>query len=79
VRLGNILLCHKIFRDDQEAYGVKDRLVRQMFNESKTTGREQVDVTGLINMHTEANQVTHGLYNYIGKPEKLLKNTLYFR
>jgi hypothetical protein len=50
-----------------------------MFNESKTTGREQVDVTGLINMHTEQTKSHMALYNYIGKPEKLLKNTLYFR
>jgi len=46
----------------------------QMFNsESKTTGREQADVTGLIGQYAQGNEPSHHmayLYNYIGKPEK---------
>ena len=46
----------------------------EMFNsESKTTGREQVDVTGLIGQYAQGNEPSHHmayLYNYIGKPEK---------
>ena len=46
----------------------------EMFNsESKTTGREQVDVTGLIGQYAHGNEPSHHvayLYNYIGKPEK---------
>jgi len=45
-----------------------------MFNsESKTTGREQVDVTGLIGQYAHGNEPSHHmtyLYNYVGKPEK---------
>ncbi len=46
----------------------------EMFNsESKTTGREQVDVTGLIGQYAHGNEPSHHmayLYNYVGKPEK---------
>jgi hypothetical protein len=45
-----------------------------MYNsESKTTGREQVDVTGLIGQYAHGNEPSHHmayLYNYVGKPEK---------
>jgi len=45
-----------------------------LFNaESKTTGREQVDVTGLIGQYAHGNEPSHHmayLYNYVGKPEK---------
>jgi hypothetical protein len=45
-----------------------------MFNsESKTTGREQADVTGLIGQYAHGNEPSHHmayLYNYVGKPEK---------
>ena len=45
-----------------------------MFNsESKTTGREQADVTGLIGQYAHGNEPSHHmtyLYNFIGKPEK---------
>jgi putative alpha-1,2-mannosidase len=46
-----------------EAYGGKDKFeakLDEMFNsESKTTGREQVDVTGLIGQYAHGNgQVT---------------------
>ena len=60
-----------------EAYGGKDKFeakLDEMFNsESKTTGREQVDVTGLIGQYAHGNEPSHHmayLYNYIGKPEK---------
>jgi hypothetical protein len=46
----------------------------QLFNSSsKTTGRDQADVTGLIGQYAHGNEPSHHaafLYNYIGKPEK---------
>ena len=60
-----------------EAYGGPDKFeakLDEMFNsESKTTGREQVDVTGLIGQYAHGNEPSHHmayLYNYVGKPEK---------
>ena len=60
-----------------EAYGGSEKFeakLDQMFNsESKTTGREQVDVTGLIGQYAQGNEPSHHmayLYNYVGKPEK---------
>jgi predicted alpha-1,2-mannosidase len=60
-----------------EAYGGKDKFeakLDEMFNsESKTTGREQADVTGLIGQYAHGNEPSHHmayLYNYVGKPEK---------
>jgi hypothetical protein len=45
--------------------------------ESKTTGPEQVDVTGLMYVHTETGKSPHGLYN--GKTrKKLLKKYIIF-
>jgi hypothetical protein len=59
------------------AYGGKQRFeakLDEMFSgESKTTGREQVDVTGLIGQYAHGNEPSHHmayLYNYVGKPEK---------
>lgn len=46
----------------------------EMFNApSKTTGREQADVTGLIGQYAHGNEPSHHmtyLYNFVGKPEK---------
>lgn len=63
-----------------EAYGGKEKFeakLDEMFNaESKTTGREQADVTGLIGQYAHGNEPSHHmayLYNYIGKPEKTEK------
>ena len=60
-----------------EAYGGKEKFeakIDEMFNsESKTTGREQADVTGLIGQYAHGNEPSHHmtyLYNYVGKPEK---------
>ncbi|WP_291108905.1 GH92 family glycosyl hydrolase [Flavobacterium sp. UBA6195] len=60
-----------------EAYGGREKFeakLDEMFNsESKTTGREQVDVTGLIGQYAHGNEPSHHmtyLYNYVGKPEK---------
>src|SRR6218665_642756 len=60
-----------------EAYGGKEKFeakLDEMFNaESKTTGREQVDVTGLIGQYAHGNEPSHHmtyLYNFVGKPEK---------
>lgn len=67
-----------------EAYGGKDKFeakLDEMFSaESKTTGREQVDVTGLIGQYAHGNEPSHHmayLYNYIGKPEKTNKMVHY--
>ena len=60
-----------------EVYGGKEKFeakLDEMFNsESKTTGREQADVTGLIGQYAHGNEPSHHmtyLYNYVGKPEK---------
>ncbi|NHM03521.1 GH92 family glycosyl hydrolase [Flavobacterium celericrescens] len=60
-----------------QAYGGKEKFeakLDEMFNsESKTTGREQVDVTGLIGQYAHGNEPSHHmayLYDYVGKPEK---------
>ena len=67
-----------------EAYGGREKFevkLDEMFNsESKTTGREQVDVTGLIGQYAHGNEPSHHmayLYNYIGKPKKT-KEKVYF-
>ena len=67
-----------------EAYGGNDKFeakLDEMFNSvSKTTGREQVDVTGLIGQYAHGNEPSHHmayLYNYIGKPEKTNEKVKY--
>ncbi len=67
-----------------QAYGGKEKFeakLDEMFNaESKTTGREQVDVTGLIGQYAHGNEPSHHmayLYNYIGKPEKTKEKVRY--
>ncbi|HLP63403.1 GH92 family glycosyl hydrolase [Flavobacterium sp.] len=67
-----------------EAYGGAAKFeakLDEMFNsESKTTGREQVDVTGLIGQYAHGNEPSHHmtyLYNYIGKPEKTNEKVKY--
>ena len=67
-----------------EAYGGKEKFeakLDKMFNsESKTTGREQVDVTGLIGQYAHGNEPSHHmayLYNYVGKPEKTKEKVKY--
>jgi predicted alpha-1,2-mannosidase len=67
-----------------EAYGGPAKFeakLDEMFNaESKTTGREQVDVTGLIGQYAHGNEPSHHmayLYNYIGKPEKTNEKVKY--
>jgi predicted alpha-1,2-mannosidase len=67
-----------------EAYGGNEKFeakLDEMFNsESKTTGREQVDVTGLIGQYAHGNEPSHHmayLYNYIGKPEKTTEKAQY--
>ena len=66
------------------AYGGNDKFeakLDEMFNsESKTTGREQVDVTGLIGQYAHGNEPSHHmayLYNYIRKPEKTTEKVHY--
>jgi predicted alpha-1,2-mannosidase len=67
-----------------EAYGGSEKFeakLDEMFNsESKTTGREQVDVTGLIGQYAHGNEPSHHmayLYNYVGKPEKTTEKVHY--
>lgn len=67
-----------------EAYGGKDKFetkLDEMFNsQSKTTGREQVDLTGLIGQYAHGNEPSHHiayLYNYIGKLEKTTEKVHY--
>ena len=67
-----------------DAYGGKEKFeakLDEMFNApSKTTGREQVDVTGLIGQYAQGNEPSHHmayLYNYIGKPEKTKEKVHY--
>jgi predicted alpha-1,2-mannosidase len=67
-----------------EAYGGPQKFeakLDEMFNsESKTTGREQVDVTGLIGQYAHGNEPSHHmayLYNYVGKPEKTKEKVHY--
>ena len=67
-----------------EAYGGNAKFeakLDEMFNaESKTTGRQQVDVTGLMGQYAHGNEPSHHmayLYNYIGKPEKTNEKVKY--
>jgi len=67
-----------------EAYGGKAKLeakLDEMFNsESKTTGREQADVTGLIGQYAHGNEPSHHiayLYDYVDKPEKTTEKVHY--
>ena len=66
------------------AYGGQDKFeakLDEMFtSESKTTGREQADVTGLIGQYAHGNEPSHHmayLYNYVGKPEKTSEKVHY--
>jgi hypothetical protein len=66
------------------AYGGKGKFeakLDEMFNsESKTTGREQADVTGLIGQYAHGNEPSHHmayLYNYVDKPEKTSEKVHY--
>lgn len=67
-----------------EAYGGPKKFeakLDEMFNaDSKTTGREQADVTGLMGQYAHGNEPSHHmayLYNYIGKPEKTKEKVHY--
>lgn len=60
-----------------EAYGGEvlfEQKLDEMFSATpQTTGREQVDITGLIGQYAHGNEPSHHmafLYDYIGKPEK---------
>ena len=57
-----------------EAYGKK--LDGLFTASSKLTGREQVDITGLIGQYAHGNEPSHNtvyMYNYIGQPTKTQK------
>ena len=60
-----------------EMSGGKDNVEKKLdelfTTESKTTGRDQSDITGLIGQYAHGNEPSHHmayLYNYIGKPWK---------
>lgn len=62
------------------AMGNKEKFERKLDDlfatDTKTTGREQADITGLIGQYAHGNEPSHHmayLYNYIGKPWKTQK------
>lgn len=51
----------------------ENKLDELFTTDSKTTGRKQADITGLIGQYAHGNEPSHHmayLYNYIGKPDK---------
>ena len=67
-----------------EAYGGEEKFeakLDEMFNSvSETSGRHQVDITGLIGQYAHGNEPSHHvayLYNYVGKPEKTKEKVHY--
>lgn len=59
-----------------DAHGGKDnfeKFIDALFSaQEKTTGREQVDITGLLGQYAHGNEPSHHiayLYNFVGKPE----------
>jgi hypothetical protein len=67
-----------------EAYGgaakFETKLDELFESASKTTGREQADVTGLIGQYAHGNEPSHHmayLYNYVDKPEKTAQKVRY--
>ncbi|MBK7666532.1 MAG: GH92 family glycosyl hydrolase [Sphingobacteriaceae bacterium] len=53
--------------------GFEKKLDDLFSTSSKTTGRDQADITGLIGQYAHGNEPSHHmayLYNYVGKPEK---------
>jgi predicted alpha-1,2-mannosidase len=67
-----------------KAFGGKEKFeakLDEMFNApSATTGREQVDVTGLIGQYAQGNEPSHHmayLYNFVEKPEKTTEKVRY--
>lgn len=68
----------------EEAHGGQEQFAAkldEMFNApSATTGREQVDVTGLIGQYAHGNEPSHHmayLYTYAGQPEKTKEKVHY--
>jgi predicted alpha-1,2-mannosidase len=66
------------------AFGGKDKFeakLDELFSApSATTGREQVDITGLIGQYAHGNEPSHHmawLYNYVDKPEKTQQKIKY--
>lgn len=81
---------HYTFFAPQDVYGMInfyggeeafEKKLDQLFSEeSKTTGREQADVTGLIGQYAHGNEPSHHvayLYNFFGKPEKTREKVHY--
>ena len=58
--------------------GFEKKLDNLFSASSKTSGRDQADITGLIGQYAHGNEPSHHiayLYNYIGKPEKTTQRT----
>ncbi len=60
-----------------ELYGGKEKMAQKLDSlfhvSSKTTGREQADITGMIGQYAQGNEPSHHmafLFNYLGKPWK---------
>ncbi|WP_294823821.1 GH92 family glycosyl hydrolase [uncultured Flavobacterium sp.] len=67
-----------------DAYGGERELeakLDEMFTApSATTGRDQVDITGLVGQYAHGNEPSHHmayLYNYVGRPEKTIEKVHY--
>lgn len=57
---------------------VEEKLDELFSTTSQTTGRDQVDITGLIGQYAHGNEPSHHiayLYNYVGKPSKTQEKT----
>jgi predicted alpha-1,2-mannosidase len=72
-----LLLCTAGYSGTDAAHGGKDKF--EQFIDAifaapdKTTGREQVDITGLMGQYAQGNEPSHHiayLYNFVDKPEK---------
>ncbi|MEO9256935.1 MAG: GH92 family glycosyl hydrolase, partial [Crocinitomicaceae bacterium] len=57
---------------------VEEKLDELFSTTSQTTGRDQVDISGLIGQYAHGNEPSHHiayLYNYVGKPSKTQEKT----
>lgn len=58
----------------------EDKLDSLFNTSSKTTGRQQVDITGMIGQYAHGNEPSHHmayLYNFAGKPQKTIEKVNY--
>ena len=73
----SLFVPHDIYGlDDLQPRGLETHLDSLFAASSKTSGREQADITGLIGQYAQGNEPSHHmayLYNYIGRPDKTQK------